>query len=63
MFFDQEMGEEVREWRALHDVLRSAVEQRKLHLHYQPQMTMSGETVGFDALAARPAARIDHSAG
>ncbi len=51
MFFDQEMGEEVRERRALHDVLRSAVECQQLHLHYQPQMTMSGEMVGFEALA------------
>lgn len=51
LFFDAEMGEEVRERRALHDALRSAVECRQLHLHYQPQKTMSGETVGFEALA------------
>ncbi len=51
LFFDAEMGEEVRERRALHDALRSAVENGQLHLHYQPQLTMSGATVGFEALA------------
>jgi predicted signal transduction protein with EAL and GGDEF domain len=51
LFFDAEMGEEVRERRASQDALRSAVEYQQLHLHYQPQMTMSGATVGFEALA------------
>ena len=51
LFFDAEMGEEVRERRALQDALRSAIEYQELHLHYQPQMTMSGDTVGFEALA------------
>ncbi len=51
LFFDAEMGEQVRERRSLQDALRLAVEQEQLGLHYQPQKTMSGETVGFEALA------------
>ena len=51
LFFDRKMGEQVRERRALQDALRSAVEYQRLHLHYQPQKTMSGETIGFEALA------------
>lgn len=51
LFFDAKMGEQVRERRALQDALRSAVENRQLHLHYQPQLTMAGATVGFEALA------------
>jgi diguanylate cyclase (GGDEF)-like protein/PAS domain S-box-containing protein len=50
LFFDAEMGEQVRERRSLQEALRSAVEQEQLRLHYQPQKTMSGETVGFEAL-------------
>ena len=50
LFFDSEMGDEVRERRALHDALRVAVEREELRLHYQPQQKMSGETVGFEAL-------------
>ncbi len=45
------MGEAVRERRTLHDTLRTSVECQQLHLHYRPQKTMSGETVGFEALA------------
>ncbi len=51
LFFDPRMGEEVRERRALQDALRSAVECQQLRLHYQPQRTMSGEVIGFEALA------------
>jgi diguanylate cyclase (GGDEF)-like protein/PAS domain S-box-containing protein len=51
LFFDAEMGEQVRERRSLQDALRLAVEQEQLSLHYQPQKTMSGDTVGFEALA------------
>jgi diguanylate cyclase (GGDEF)-like protein/PAS domain S-box-containing protein len=51
LFFDAKMGEQVRERRALQDALRAAVENQQLHLHYQPQRTMAGETVGFEALA------------
>jgi diguanylate cyclase (GGDEF)-like protein len=51
LFFDIKMGEQVRERRALQDALRSAIECRQLYLHYQPQKTMFGETIGFEALA------------
>ena len=51
LFFSAEMGEQIRERRALQDALRSAIERHELHLHYQPQMTISGEPVGFEALA------------
>ena len=51
LFFDTKMGEQVRERRALQDALRSAIECQQLRLHYQPQKTMSGETIGFEALA------------
>ena len=51
LFFDAEMGEQVRERRSVQDSLRLAVEQGQLSLHYQPQKTMRGETVGFEALA------------
>lgn len=50
LFFDAGMGEEVRRRRALQDALRIAVEHKQLQLHYQPQMTMRGEAVGFEAL-------------
>ncbi len=50
LFFDAEMGEQVRERRALQEALRSAVEQEQLRLHYQPQKTVLGDTVGFEAL-------------
>jgi EAL domain-containing protein (putative c-di-GMP-specific phosphodiesterase class I) len=45
------MGDQVRERHSLQDALRTAVEQKQLHLHYQPQKTMPGDTVGFEALA------------
>jgi len=51
LFFDAAMGERVRQRRALQEALRIAVECQQLNLHYQPQKTMSGETVGFEALA------------
>jgi diguanylate cyclase (GGDEF)-like protein/PAS domain S-box-containing protein len=51
LFFDAKMGEQVRERRALQDALRVAVENQQLHLNYQPQKTMAGATVGFEALA------------
>ena len=49
-FFDAEMGARRRERRALHNDLRSAIECGELLLHYQPQLRMTGETVGFEAL-------------
>jgi len=51
LFFDPDMGERVRERRALQDALRSAIECQQLRLHYQPQKTMAGDTIGFEALA------------
>jgi EAL domain-containing protein (putative c-di-GMP-specific phosphodiesterase class I) len=39
----------------LEPVLRSALEQRRLRLHYQPQFTMTGELAGFEALL-----RLEH---
>ncbi len=50
LFFDTEMGDQLRERRALHVDLRSAVERNELLLHYQPQNRISGETIGFEAL-------------
>ena len=57
LFFSAEMGEQIRERRALQDALRSAIERRELHLHYQPQKTIAGELVGFEALARWQCAR------
>ena len=57
LFFRTEMGEQIRERRALQDALRSAIEGCELHLHYQPQKTISGEPVGFEALARWQCAR------
>jgi EAL domain-containing protein (putative c-di-GMP-specific phosphodiesterase class I) len=50
LFFKPEMGTQLQERRALELDLRSAVERDELFLHYQPQKTMSGEAVGFEAL-------------
>ena len=51
LFFDAEMGERVRERRALQDALRVAIERREFLVHYQPQKKMSGGVIGFEALA------------
>ena len=50
LFFAADMGEIARERRALQLDLAGAVERDELALHYQPQKTMAGETVGFEAL-------------
>jgi diguanylate cyclase (GGDEF)-like protein/PAS domain S-box-containing protein len=50
LFFRPEMGTQLQERRALELELRSAVERDELLLHYQPQKTMSGEAIGFEAL-------------
>ena len=50
LFFDADLGDEVRERRALQDALRCALERNEMLLHYQPQKTISGESVGFEAL-------------
>jgi diguanylate cyclase (GGDEF)-like protein/PAS domain S-box-containing protein len=50
LFFKPQMGTQLQERRALELDLRSAVERDELFLHYQPQKTMSGEALGFEAL-------------
>ena len=44
------MDKSLRERQALQLELRSAITQNQLFLHYQPQASMSGEVVGFEAL-------------
>jgi diguanylate cyclase (GGDEF)-like protein/PAS domain S-box-containing protein len=50
LFYETEMGEQVRERRALQADLRTATENDELFLHYQPQQTIDGEAIGFEAL-------------
>ena len=49
--FEPEMDMRRRDRLALQNDLRSAIDRGELFLHYQPQLRMSGETVGFEALA------------
>src|SRR5664279_734345 len=51
LFFEPEMGFRLRERHALQEDLRSAIDHGELLLHYQPQKKMSGEIIGFEALA------------
>jgi len=51
MFFEPEMSARLRERHALQEDLRSAINHGELLLHYQPQKKMSGEIIGFEALA------------
>jgi len=51
MFFEPEMSARLHERYALQEDLRSAIDRGELLLHYQPQVKMSGETIGFEALA------------
>jgi diguanylate cyclase (GGDEF)-like protein len=50
LFFSPEMSARLGERLALQNDLRSAIARGELLLHYQPQVRMSGETVGFEAL-------------
>jgi diguanylate cyclase (GGDEF)-like protein/PAS domain S-box-containing protein len=50
LFFEPGMGTRVRERRVMQEDLRSAIDRGELLLHYQPQLKMSGETIGFEAL-------------
>jgi diguanylate cyclase (GGDEF)-like protein/PAS domain S-box-containing protein len=50
LFFEPEMSARLGERLALQSDLRSAVARNELLLHYQPQVRMSGETFGFEAL-------------
>jgi diguanylate cyclase (GGDEF)-like protein/PAS domain S-box-containing protein len=50
-FFKAAMDQQLREKRALLRDLRSALTRHELSLQYQPQATVDGEIVGFEALA------------
>ncbi len=50
LFFEAEMGIQLSERLSLQGDLRSAVAHQELFLHYQPQVRMTGETIGFEAL-------------
>ena len=49
-FFEPEMGNRLRERRSLQEDLKFAVEHGELFLNFQPQVRMTGETIGFEAL-------------
>jgi len=51
MFFEPEMSERLCKRLELQEDLKSAIARNELLLHYQPQVRMTGETVGFEALA------------
>jgi len=50
-FFAAEMDKNLRERRALQHDLRMALTRGEMALHYQPQASVGGEIVGFEALA------------
>jgi diguanylate cyclase (GGDEF)-like protein/PAS domain S-box-containing protein len=50
LFFEPEMSVQVGERLALQADLRSAIAHNELTLHYQPQVRMTGETIGFETL-------------
>ena len=50
LFFEADMSARLGESLALQNDLRSAAARDELLLHYQPQVRMSGETIGFEAL-------------
>ncbi len=50
-FFDGQMDQRLRERRALQLDLRSAIEHNELRLYYQPQASIDGRIIGFEALA------------
>jgi predicted signal transduction protein with EAL and GGDEF domain len=49
-FFAAEMDERLRERRALQHELRSAIDNGELALYYQPQASIGGTILGFEAL-------------
>jgi diguanylate cyclase (GGDEF)-like protein/PAS domain S-box-containing protein len=51
LFFQPEMGIAQQERHDLQQDLRSAFDRNELLLHYQPQFHISGEVIGFEALA------------
>jgi diguanylate cyclase (GGDEF)-like protein/PAS domain S-box-containing protein len=50
LFFEPEMRAQLSERLALQEDLRSAIARGELFLHYQPQVKMTGEIIGFEAL-------------
>jgi diguanylate cyclase (GGDEF)-like protein/PAS domain S-box-containing protein len=50
-FFDAQTDQRLRERRALQHDLRSAIEHNELKLYYQPQASIDGRIIGFEALA------------
>jgi diguanylate cyclase (GGDEF)-like protein/PAS domain S-box-containing protein len=50
-FFKADMDQQLRERRLLQQELRSAIERNELTLHYQPQARITGQIIGFEALA------------
>jgi predicted signal transduction protein with EAL and GGDEF domain len=50
-FFEANMDDQLRARRALTQDLRTALQGGELLLHYQPQARISGEIIGFEALA------------
>ena len=51
LFFRPEMGAALQERHDLQHDLRQAIDRNELQLHYQPQFKITGEAVGFEALA------------
>jgi diguanylate cyclase (GGDEF)-like protein/PAS domain S-box-containing protein len=49
-FFEAEMDRRLRERHAVQQDLQSAIARGELELHYQPQATIGGEIIGFEAL-------------
>ncbi|NGO51113.1 EAL domain-containing protein [Allomesorhizobium camelthorni] len=49
-FFEPEMDRQLREKRSLQRDLQAALSRRELHLHYQPQASIDGRILGFEAL-------------
>jgi diguanylate cyclase (GGDEF)-like protein/PAS domain S-box-containing protein len=49
-FFAPDMDERLRAKRALQHDLRKAIANEELEVHYQPQASISGEILGFEAL-------------
>ena len=49
-FFDAETGRRVRARRLIRNELVSAIEKDQLLLHFQPQASISGQIIGFEAL-------------
>jgi diguanylate cyclase (GGDEF)-like protein/PAS domain S-box-containing protein len=50
-FFEAGMDQRLRERRTMEHELKSALELKQLHLHYQPQTDVAGKLLGFEALA------------